>query len=78
MLRAFSCSSFRRRPESSQVRRAKHTTYVVSASHSMFALDSGLRRNDGSEVYGLQLHHIEAHIRIYIRVVIHVLAIEAE
>ena len=39
-------TSFRRRPESSQVRGAKHTFKVLSASHDEFKLDSGLRRND--------------------------------
>jgi hypothetical protein len=38
--------SFRRRPESSLNRRPKDTTSVLSATHNVFELDSGVRRND--------------------------------
>jgi len=45
-------SSFRRKPESSQVRRAKHTKPLWSVLRTHVWLDSGFRRNDGYWIWG--------------------------
>ncbi|MFC3651440.1 4-alpha-glucanotransferase [Dyella humi] len=42
--------SFRRRPESSLNTRPEDTKSVLSASHDVSGLDSGLRRNDGEAI----------------------------
>ena len=56
-------SSFRRRPESSEMACAAHDIErVLCASHAVFKLDSGLRRNDErkstKQAISLSPHHL--------------------